>query len=131
MRALLPATWLAGVWLAVACSGAAEHADVDVRVSVAPQPPTMGAAAVEVTLNDTAGETAAPLTGATVRIEGNMSHAGMVPVFADAAEVRPGVYTAELELTMAGDWFLIVTAELADGREVERTHDLPGVRRDT
>jgi hypothetical protein len=52
----------------------------------------------------------------------------MTPTFADATEVGPGEYRADLELTMGGDWFVLVAAELADGKQVEEKIDLPGVR---
>jgi hypothetical protein len=120
------------VLLALAGCGAEEggagggSGDVAFVVRVSPEPPRVGPAGVEVALSK--GD--APITGADLRIEGNMSHAGMVPVFADAEETAPGTYAADLELTMAGDWFLVVTAELPDGRTFEETHQLPGVRRD-
>ena len=45
-----------------------------------------------------------------------MSHPGMKPV----SEHRPGGgagrYEAAVELTMAGDWFLLIDATLRDGR---------------
>jgi hypothetical protein len=98
--------------------------DVAVEVGIDPDPPRLGPATVTLALRDAEGQ---PISGATVRIEGNMSHAGMVPVFADAAEVAPGRYRAELEFTMGGDWFLLVRADLPDGRSLERTIDVPGV----
>ena len=68
------------------------------------------------------------VSGARVRIEGNMSHPGMQPVFDVAREVAPGRYEAKLELTMAGDWIVLVDATLPDGRTVHRRMDLPGAR---
>ena len=56
-----------------------------------------------------------------------MNHAGMVPVFADAVEIAPGRYRADLEFTMSGDWFILVRADLPDGRSMERKIDVPGV----
>jgi hypothetical protein len=53
----------------------------------------------------------------------------MVPVFADAVEVEPGRYRAELEFTMGGDWFLLVDAETRDGRTLRWQRDVPGVAR--
>ncbi len=73
------------------------------------------------------GDDGQPLTGAQVELEGNMTHAGMVPVLATAAEVEPGQYRAELEFTMGGDWFILVRATLADGRSLEEQVDVPGV----
>jgi hypothetical protein len=51
----------------------------------------------------------------------------MVPVFATASEVTPGEYRAELEFTMGGDWFILVRADLPDGRSMERMVEVPGV----
>jgi hypothetical protein len=56
-----------------------------------------------------------------------MNHAGMVPSLANATEVAPGRYGASLDLTMAGDWFVLVRADLPDGRTLEHRTDLPGV----
>jgi hypothetical protein len=67
------------------------------------------------------------IENAELELEANMSHAGMVPVFASAREVAPGRYEASLEFTMGGDWFILVRSELPDGRSLERRVDLPGV----
>jgi hypothetical protein len=85
----------------------------------------VGPARVTVSASDGAGQ---PLSGAALRIEGNMAHAGMVPVFADARETAPGRYDAEMHFTMAGDWYLVVSGRLADGRRLERRFDVRGVR---
>jgi hypothetical protein len=97
---------------------------VSVDLEIEPQPVRVGLSTVRVALFDEAGQA---IEGAQVEIEGNMSHAGMVPVFAAAREVAPGRYEARLEFTMGGDWFIIVRADLADGRSLERTFDVPGV----
>ncbi len=56
------------------------------------------------------------VSGATVEVTGDMTHAGMVPVIDTAAEVRPGEYaTGAFEFTMAGDWILTTDVTLADG----------------
>lgn len=66
-----------------------------------------------------------PLRGATVGIVGNMSHAGMVPVLAEAGEVSDGRYvTGDFQFTMAGDWILTVQATLPGGKQVERNFNL-------
>jgi hypothetical protein len=98
--------------------------DVQVALEIEPQPPQIGLATVTVTLQDAAGR---PISGATVELEGNMSHAGMVPVFAQAAEGPPGRYEGTLEFTMGGDWFILVRAALPDGRSLERPIAVPGV----
>jgi len=99
---------------------------VEIGCTVKPEPPVVGTATVDVTLADDTGD---PLAAAEVRVEGNMNHAGMVPSIATAHEVERGLYRADLELTMGGDWFVTVQATLADGRRVERTFPLPAVRR--
>jgi YtkA-like len=123
------------LWLAVCltisavagCQPPAETApEIDLNWRVTPDPPRTGPATVSLTLTDTAA--GRPIEGATVRLEGNMSHPGMKPVFSTAREVRPGQYEAPIEFTMAGDWFLLVDATLHDGRTLHRQVDLPGVR---
>jgi hypothetical protein len=104
--------------------GGKDLPDIAVELSIEPEPPQLGPAAITVTLRDAGGEL---LSGAEVELEGNMNHAGMVPVFADAVEVAPGRYQADLEFTMGGDWFILVRADLADGRSLERKIDVPGV----
>jgi hypothetical protein len=60
-------------------------------------------------------------------IEGNMSHAGMTPVFAEAIETGDGRYSASLQLSMAGDWVVLVHATLPDGRKLEHQFEINGV----
>lgn len=104
--------------------GAKDLPDIGVELAISPEPPQIGPAALTVTLSDASGQ---PIEGAQVKLEGNMNHAGMVPVFARAAEVAPGRYQANLEFTMGGDWFILVQADLSDGRSMERAIDVPGV----
>jgi hypothetical protein len=75
-------------------------------------------------LTDAAGT---PVTGARLTLEGNMSHPGMVPVFAEATETEPGRYRSTLELSMAGDWYVLVTGALPDNRKIERQFEIKGV----
>lgn len=110
----------------VGCQRGAEGADdFTASLNVAPDPPRVGVARVTVSLRDATGQS---VTGAQVELEGTMSHPGMTPVIAAAMEDAPGVYRADLEFTMAGDWIIIVRATLADGRTWQRQIDLPGVR---
>jgi hypothetical protein len=99
-----------------------------VEHEISPQPPGVGPAVFNLRMTDAASSK--PLSGARVRLEGNMTHAGMTPVFAEAKEVEPGRYRATLEFTMGGDWVVIVHAALPDGRKVERQFDVKGVRAD-
>jgi hypothetical protein len=91
---------------------------------IAPQPPRAGVVTITLRVMDGSGQ---PLTRARLRLEGNMSHAGMAPVFADAAEVEPGRYRANMELSMAGDWVVLVHLTLPDGAKVERQLEIKGV----
>lgn len=99
---------------------------IDLAWTVAPDPPVAGPARVSITLTDS--RTGEPVREAEVRLEGNMLHAGMKPVFGTAREVEPGRYEATIELTMGGDWFLLIEADLPDGRALGRQVELPGVR---
>lgn len=67
------------------------------------------------------------MAGARITLEGNMSHAGMAPAFADATEIEPGRYRAILELSMAGDWLVAAHLSLPDGRKLERQFEIKGV----
>ena len=99
--------------------------DVTVEFSITPDPPEVGPAEVEVTLRDEDGD---PINDADLEIEGNMSHAGMVPVVVDATGTHDGTYISEgFEFTMGGDWIITVTGTLPDGREISREFDLKGV----
>jgi hypothetical protein len=69
-----------------------------------------------------------PVTGATVELEGDMSHAGMSPVFGEAKEERPGDYRGRLEFSMAGDWVILLHVRLANGQRLERQLEVTGVR---
>lgn len=91
---------------------------------VAPEPHSVGPATLSLTLS----EAGRPVPGAAVEIEAGMTHPGMRSIFATAREEGPGRYRAKLELTMAGDWFLLADVTLRDGRHFQRQLDLPGVR---
>ncbi|MCB0200905.1 MAG: FixH family protein [Caldilineae bacterium] len=110
-----------------ACQRASQQIDtgassgIAMTLAVNPDPATVGQAQVTVTINDASGQ---PVSGAAVAIKGDMSHAGMMPVLADATEDGAGVYRTDLEWTMAGDWIVTVTATLADGQTVEQQFDL-------
>jgi hypothetical protein len=99
---------------------------IGVAWELAPDPPAMGESTFFFTLTDST--TGSPVAGATVRLEGNMNHAGMKPVFSTAREIAPGQYEAPIEFTMGGDWFVSLEATLADGRVLHRQVDVPGVR---
>ena len=115
------------VWLALlqGCRNQADtSSDLTLAHEVSPQPPRVGRVTITLRLADMAG---APVTGAVVKLEGNMSHAGMVPVFGEAKETEPGRYRSTLELSMAGDWVVLVGVTLPDNRKFERHFEIKGV----
>lgn len=93
----------------------ARAADPDVRVRVeAPRDAVVGPETVRVlVLADDA-----PVADAAVEVTGDMTHAGMVPVVADALpDGAPGAYTTrDFAYDMAGDWVLTADVTLPDGR---------------
>lgn len=99
--------------------------NVQVDLSFDPAPPQIGTSKVTLRITDDSGE---PITGATIKLEGNMNHAGMKPSFADLTERTPGHYIGSLDFTMGGDWFVVVTCKTSDGQRIERKFDVPGVR---
>lgn len=118
---------LLGVLFVAGCDRRSEtnSGDVQVDVEVSPQPLEVGPAQVTVMLRDANDK---PIENAAVEVEGNMSHAGMVPVIAEATGGDDGHYvTQDFEFTMSGDWFVIVRATLPDGQTAEQTFDLQSV----
>ncbi|MEZ6015989.1 MAG: FixH family protein [Planctomycetota bacterium] len=97
--------------------------DVEAKVTFEPAP-CVGEVQCTVAL---VGLDAQPLRATTVQLEGNMNHAGMVPTFATLQERAPGEYAGPLRFTMGGDWFVVVSGSLEDGRAFETTVAVPGV----
>lgn len=122
-RALTALLVLAGGLLSACADGGESSGGLDVTLAFDP-PAIVGETTCIVELRDADG---APLTGARIDIEGNMNHAGMVPVIAVAEEAEPGRYSTPFRFTMGGDWFVILGIELADGSFVEEVFDLPAV----
>jgi len=112
-----------------ACRGETPSDDLPVRVAVAvaPTPPIVGPNRLVLDLTDHDG---APLDAVAVRIEGTMTHAGMVPVFDTASHQGGGRWIVpEFDFTMGGEWILIIRVELPDGQEATRRHELNVVGR--
>lgn len=100
---------------------------IQARWEIEPAPPVVGPATVRVSL---VGRDDRRVSGATLRLEGHMSHPGMAPVVTEAHDRGNGVYEASLRFTMAGDWVLVATGTLPDGGRVTRQIDVVGVRAD-
>lgn len=102
----------------------AENLSVEWKMT---SPKPIGAATVlgEIRLRDQASQ---PVRGARLQVEGFMSHPGMAPVMATVAERGEGVYEVELQLTMSGDWILLVTGRLPDRRSLNHRIDIANAR---
>jgi hypothetical protein len=92
---------------------------------IAPQPPRVGPTTITLRVADASGR---PQDMTQVSLEGNMTHAGMRPIFSEATEVEPGRYQAPLEFTMGGDWVILINLTLPDGRRVQRQVEVKGVQ---
>lgn len=112
----------------LAASGCRKGADPGgefaIKESIAPLPVHAGTETISFELARADGK---PETGAHVQLEGDMTHPGMAPVFADATEVAPGSYSAQMNFTMGGDWVVLFHIVLRDGRKLERQMDVRGV----
>ena len=113
----------AGLLLAASMPGACtrqpaaeDTSGVLVTTRLVPPQPTVGPATLTVNLS---GGTAAILGGSTVEVVGHMTHPGMTPVVATVTPRGPDVYDAAVDFTMPGDWMLIATVRLRDGRRLE------------
>ena len=91
---------------------------------VTPEPRRVGRNEITLNLRDAFSK---PLTGARIRLEADMAHAGMAPVFDAAKETAPGKYEGALNLNMPGDWVVEVDLTLPDGGKLEREIRLDGV----
>ena len=98
--------------------------DLTLTHEISPQPPRVGPLTITLNVTDASGK---PATGLRVKLEGNMSHPGMVPVLVDARETAPGRYLSTMELTMAGDWYVIVRVTLPDSRTLDHQFEIKGV----
>ena len=128
MRRLAFAVFGGVLLIACGCRRPSDSSDrapeVSLRWTAEPEPPTTGL----VTLSLELAEGQRPVERAEVRLEGTMTHPGMAPVSATAGEISPGRYDARMDLSMAGDWVILVDARLRDGRTLHRPLELPGVR---
>ena len=95
-----------------------------IETVVSPEPLMMGDATMIVTVTDSDGN---PVDGATINLNANMSHAGMVPVIAETNESEDGVYEIPFEWTMGGDWIVTIEVTLANGETASQEFNFAGV----
>ncbi|HEY6803096.1 MAG TPA: FixH family protein [Pyrinomonadaceae bacterium] len=106
-------------------SGAASQ--ITVETEVTPQPAHVGPVTINFKLKDATGK---PISGAHATLDGNMTHPGMAPALGEATEIAPGNYRGNLELSMGGDWVVMIHIALSDGQKFDRELELKGVRSD-
>lgn len=108
------------------CHSAGEtQSNIQLDWEIEPDPPAVGIATINITLKDS---TNTLITGADLELEGNMLHPGMQPVFASAKEVEPGIYAADIEFTMGGDWFFLIQTTLPNHEVFEQQINISGVQ---
>ncbi len=126
LRTLCRALFIAGLLAALTAVGGcgrsqsgATGAQDSYQVTFATEPaqPLIGDGVVVITLEDAAGK---PVDGATIAVEANMNHAGMVPVNAGSGESQDGVYRIPLRWTMGGAWYVDARITLPDGEVIQR-----------
>jgi hypothetical protein len=109
---------LAVVLLVAGCGRQAVDAQPgNLQITLIPAPEAMRGTHLTVRLADTGGN---PVTDATVRLEGNMNHPGMAPVFSDSVQDGDdgqidGSYQVPFVFNMLGDWIITVTVERPQG----------------
>lgn len=82
-----------------------------------PEAPSVGPGLLTITLRDPVG---APVENAVLAVIGNMNHAGMVPVTGVVQSSAGDMYQVAIDWTMAGDWYVDVTAQTPGGQEIMR-----------
>lgn len=118
MRNLLSTLILIGMlltaFMGAGCARSSRQGRGDVAIELAAPlfAPAVGKSTLAFRLLDATGQ---PIDDAMLSIKGDMTHAGMTPVLADAVAGAGGMYISTFEWTMAGDWIVTVDATLADG----------------
>jgi hypothetical protein len=108
--------------IAGACDRTTASRNIRIEWTFTPTPPAVGKARLALRLVDNANR---PVRGAKLEVQGHMSHPGMAPLLARAVERDEGVYEAELQFTMPGDWILMISGALSNGASVEQRIDVP------
>lgn len=98
--------------------------NLSISYEVSPLPARVGDVTITIKMKDGSQQ---PVAGARIKLEGNMSHAGMAPVLAEAKEIGPGQYRANMNLPMAGDWQVLVHLTLPDDRELDQQFEIKEV----
>jgi hypothetical protein len=121
-RVLIAVLLIAG--LAIGCARDARRPDIDATWSVSSTPSATTESVARLTLVDAQRR---PVTGAHLQLEAQMSHPGMPPLVAPFVEQGDGTYEAAVRFSMAGDWVLVASGQLSDGRRFSTAFGVAGV----
>ena len=124
-RCSVVALLLFAALLTASCAPDAAEKSPDIQITLEPAS-VQANDHITVRLADGDGQ---PITGAAVSIEGNMNHAGMVPVIVDAVQddadgATDGAYRVPFEFSMMGDWILTVSVTGPDGASYQEDIDV-------
>lgn len=115
---------LASCCILIGCSR--RGTEVTVAWTIDPPRPLAG---VEIVVQlDVRNSDGAPATGLRLQCAAQMSHPGMAPIISPVVERGPGIYETRLQLSMAGDWVLVASGELPDGRNMTSSFRIPDVQ---
>ena len=121
----LPALAVLAVLHAAGCRKPPSTPVIAIGQQIDPWPPRVGLATVTLQISAAGGNA---LTGARVKLEGDMAHPGMKPEFGDTSEIGPGRYQGRLAFTMPGDWVVLAHIALPGGQILDRQLEVKGVR---
>ena len=95
--------------------------DLNVQLTFEPDPPAVGEGIIQIRVTDSRGQV---INGLSIQLKGDMTHAGMTPVFGISTPEGDDSYSVPFEWTMAGDWVLQLVAELQDGTVLNRSFEV-------
>ena len=106
-------TFLAIVLLLVAGCRQQRISPADIQLELTASDKRVGETTLLVSVKDRDGNAIA--NPGTLSVRGDMSHAGMVPVFAEAEEPSNGVFSLPFQWTMGGGWIVEASLTLPNG----------------
>ena len=115
----LPAFLALVLLVAAACRQQQQISPADIQLELLASDTLVGETTLMLTVTDLEGK---PLSNpGTLSVRGDMSHAGMVPVFAEAEGATAGVFSLPFEWTMAGSWLVEASLKLPNGDVASET----------
>lgn len=115
----LPAFLALVLLVAAACRQQQQISPADIQLELLASDTLVGETTLMLTVTDLEGK---PLSNpGTLSVRGDMSHAGMVPVFAEAEAATAGVFSLPFEWTMAGSWLVEASLKLPNGDVASET----------